>query len=222
MKIIVLNISHSGCEQNKKQTFPFDIKGIPTEMQGLMFHMTASPPVLYTLPDTALLRDGRPFFIPDFAAPCTFTPAIVLRICRLGKSISPRFADRYYDAVGLGVTFTAQNLLEECRRRGLPWEISKGFDGAAALGQFISLDGNPVRESLNAEWRADGVKQTGKDVRTIMAHADQYIAYVSNFYTLRQGDLIYFECGTEPSEAIRNTRLTGLWEDREILAFNIK
>lgn len=217
-----MDVSGSGREQNKTENFPFDIKGVPAGMQGLAFLMTVPPPVLHTLPDTALLRDGRPFFIPDFASPCIFELAVVLRICRLGKSISPRFAGRYYDAVSLGVTFTALNLFEECRRNGLPWEISKGFDGAAALGRFIPLDDTAVREGLCPELHTDGGRSLTADARTVMADACQYIAYISNFYTLRQGDLVYLVCGTGRAEAARDTRLTGHWGEQELLSFNIK
>lgn len=96
-------------------------------------------PVVYTLTDTALTKDGKPFFIPDFASPCTFQMSLVLRISRLGRSISPRFAHRYYDALTAGVMFTAQNLFEYCVSHSLPWEMAKGFDGAAALGRFVTL-----------------------------------------------------------------------------------
>lgn len=200
--------------QNKMQEVPFITQG------GLPFD---EQPVVHTLPDTALLRAGRPFFIPDYAVPCIYEMALVLRVCRLGKCISSRYACRYYDAVGMGVMFTALNLFKRCRDEGLPWEISKGFDGAAVLGEFVPLSETDYSAG-NCELRlcAGGKEVDCATVDRVLCGADKSVAYISNFYTLRQGDLIYFMCGTVQPEAEIDVRLTGYIGEKEVLSFNIK
>ena len=97
----------------------------------------AEGPVVFSHADSALLKDGKPFFIPEFAEPCTYQVELVVRICRLGKSIPERFASRYYDGVTVGIAFTAHGLLERFCRAGYPWDLATGFDGAAAVGNFV-------------------------------------------------------------------------------------
>ena len=116
---------------------------------------TSEEPVVFSRADSALLKDGKPFFIPDFAADCRCQAELVVRLSRLGKSIPERFAYRYYDAVTVGIGFTAGALLERCRREGLPWELATGFDGAAAVGRFAPLEGRDMAD-LRFWLEADG------------------------------------------------------------------
>ena len=182
----------------------------------------AEEPVLYTLPDTAFLKDHRPFFVPDFANPCTMQLHLVVRICRLGRSISERFAHRYYDAVSVGVTFTAENLLKELREKGLPWELAKGFDGAAALGQFIPLTNlNDYTQLPFSLHEGDNTIQSGfgKDMKW---NIDKLIAHISQYYTLKQGDFIFTGCPVLPTVATTNTNISGFIGDQKVLSFNVK
>ena len=178
--------------------------------------------VVYTLPDTALLKDHRPFFIPDFATTCTLRGQLVVRICRLGRSISARFAHRYYDAITTGVTFTAENILQELKEKGLPWELAKGFDGAAAIGKFIPLA--DIESGLNTPfsiYAGDSLLQAGCG-SDMLKHVDELIAEISQYYTLKQGDFIFTGCPTLPSIVTPNQNICGFVGEQKVLSFNIK
>ncbi len=179
-------------------------------------------PVFYSLPETALLRGGKPFFVPDFAVPCSYQAGLVLRICRLGRSVSVRFARRYYDAVSVGVSFTSDTLYQQCRDYGLPWDMAKGFDGAAAVGEFRPLREEENADALQFTLEADGkTVQSGTNVAAAFT-ADEVVSYISQFCLLRQGDLIYlgFPC---PSGIVRlDSRLTATLNGDKVLGFNVK
>lgn len=109
-------------------------------------------PVIFLKPDSAILKDGKPFFIPDFSNEVHYETEVVVRICRLGKNIAPRFAHRYYDAVTVGIDFTARDLQRKFREAGNPWELCKGFDNSAAIGTFVPLEqvgGNELQQVLD-------------------------------------------------------------------------
>lgn len=146
-------------------------------------------PILYLKPETALTRSDWPFFVPDWSQQVECSTHLVVRINHLGKSIPERFAGRYYDEVTLGLTFTARDIQDRLREQGLPWEISTGFDGASFLGQWVKLN-NPVQNlhfdtSLNGELRQQAC--TSQMLHTV----DEIISYVSQFYLLKTGDLIF-------------------------------
>ena len=105
------------------------------ELDGTLYK--PEEPVIFTKADSALLKDRKPFFVPDFMGRIDYEAELVVRICRLGKSIPQRFAHRYYDAVTLGVDFTARDMQRRLREKGMPWELSKGFDGSAAIGEWV-------------------------------------------------------------------------------------
>lgn len=193
---------------------------------------------VYTLPDTALLKNGKPFFIPDFAHPCTMQGHLVVKICRLGRSISERFAHRYYDAISVGVTFTAENLLNELKSQNFPWDLAVGFDGAVAIGKLINL--YPQQENLSDE--NIGVNQHFKPLsgdiqfsifnnemkiqegcsQEMLYHIDTIITEISKHYTLRQGDLIFTGCPSLPDDVKLNDRISGYIGTEQVLQFNIK
>ena len=131
MKIIAVGMNYA--EHNK-------------ELDGTLYK--PEEPVIFTKPDSALLKDGKPFFIPDFTQQCDYETELVVRICRLGKNIAPRFAHRYYDAVTVGIDFTARDMQRKFRKDGLPWELCKGFDGAAVVGDFIAKEELPAIQEI--------------------------------------------------------------------------
>ena len=178
-------------------------------------------PVIYEMPDTALLKDNRPFFVPDYAMPCTYQVSLIVRVCRLGRHIAPNFARRYYDAMTVGVSFTADNLYRQCREAGLPWDVSKGFDGAAVCGTFIELaEGMAADGKMRLE--ADGVTVQEAMTADSAFTVDEIVSHISKFYMLRQGDLIYTGYPCPPNVAKLNTRLTAWLDDTMVLGFNIK
>ena len=205
MKIIVIENNYQGSNKSGDSTL-----------------YSSGTPVIYTLPDTAFLKDHRPFFVPDFADPCTMQVHLVIRICRLGRSISERFAHRYYDAASVGVTFTAENLLKDLREKGLPWELAKGFDGAAALGSFVPLtDLGDFTELPFSLHQGEEILQTGYG-KDMTWNIDKLIAHISQFYTLKQGDFIFTGCPVKPEIATTNTNISGYIGEKKVLSFNVK
>ena len=148
-------------------------------------------PVIFLKPDSAILKDGKPFFIPDFSNEVHYETEVVVRICRLGKAIPARFAHRYYDAVTVGIDFTARELQAELRKKGLPWEMCKGFDGAAAIGEWVSVE--KFRDVQALQFHLDINGKTVQEGRTsdMLFKIDEIIEYISKYFTLKTGDIIY-------------------------------
>ena len=151
----------------------------------------SSEPVFFLKPDTAISPKGHPFFIPDFSRNVHYEVELVIKINRLGKHIQESFAHKYYQEIGLGIDFTARDVQEEVKAKGLPWEKAKGFDGSAVISRsFIpkeELDLNNIDFTL--EKNGDTV-QVGNS-KDMLFNFDKIIAYISQFYTLKIGDLIY-------------------------------
>ena len=195
---------------------------------------------IYTLPDTAIIKDNKPFFIPDFANPCTIEGHLIVRICRLGRSISERFAHRYYDAISVGVTFKAENLLTEYIEKGQPWDLAVGFDGAAPVGKFMPLyeeitHNNDSTDDLGVNTHFKPLSQNisftiKKNNETIFEsrakdqinHIDKIIAHISKHYTLRQGDIIFTGCPAKGVSVNVNDHIEGFINQQKVLRFNIK
>ena len=150
-----------------------------------------SEPVFFLKPDTAISPKGHPFFIPDFTNNVHYEVELVIKINRLGKHIEEQFAHKYYSEIGLGIDFTARDIQEEVKAKGLPWERAKGFDGSAVISRtFINkeeLDINNIGFSLSKN--GDSVQEGNS--KDMLFNFDKIIAYISQFYTLKNGDLIY-------------------------------
>ena len=174
-------------------------------------------PVIFLKPDSAILRDGKPFFLPDFSQEVHYETEVVVHICRLGKHIAPRFASRYYDAVTVGIDFTARDLQRRFRELGHPWELSKGFDNSAAIGEFVPLSsaGGDV-QNLNFRLDIDGQTVQQGCTADMLFRVDEIIAYVSRFITLKMGDLLF--TGT-PSIG---QHLQGYLGERKLLDFYVR
>ena len=174
-------------------------------------------PVLFMKPDTALLKDGKPFFLPPFSERIEYETELVVRISRLGKNIAPRFAHRYYDAVTVGIDFTARDLQARLRAEGSPWEISKGFDGSAVVGDFIPVDevaGN--LQDLHFSLRIDGKEVQRGHTADMIFPVDEMIAYISRFYTLRMGDLLFTGTPEGVGPVAIGNRLQGYLGERQL------
>lgn len=180
-------------------------------------------PVIFLKPDSAILRDGKPFFLPDFSTEVHYETEVVVRICRLGKCIAPRFARRYYDAVTVGIDFTARDLQRRFRETGHPWELSKGFDNSAAIGTFIPLDeaGGDV-QALDFRLDIDGRTVQRGFTGDMLFGVDDIIAYVSRFMTLKMGDLIYTGTPAGVGPVAVGQHLEGYLGDRRLLDFYIR
>lgn len=180
-------------------------------------------PVFFLKPDTALLQKNSPFFIPDFSNEIHYEVEIVVKINRLGKNISEKFAHKYYDKIGLGIDFTARDLQEELKAKGLPWEKSKAFDGSAVLGKnFIPVSALLKKDGINFSLKK-GEKTVQKgNTADMLFSIDQIIAHVSKFFTLKIGDLIYTGTPSGVGPVAINDELKGYIDDQEIFKCRVK
>lgn len=180
-------------------------------------------PVLFLKPDSAILKPGMPFFMPDFSQIIHYETEVVVRINRLGKCIAPKFAHRYYDAVTVGIDFTARDLQNRLKEKGLPWLLSKGFDNSAAIGSFVPLDelGGNV-QNLRFHLNIDGQTIQRGFTRDMLFSVDEIIAYVSKFMTLKIGDLLFTGTPVGVGPVALEQHLEGFLEDRKLLDVRIK
>lgn len=179
-------------------------------------------PVIFMKPDSALLKDGKPFFIPDFSEEIHYETELVVKINRLGKNIAERFAHRYYDAVTVGIDFTARDLQRSARVSGNPWEISKGFDCSAAIGDFIPKEHFKDIQFLNFHLDIDGNTVQKGYAGDMLFRIDQVIAYVSRFFTLKIGDLLFTGTPAGVGPVKIGQHLQGYLEEKKVLDFYIR
>lgn len=180
-------------------------------------------PVIFMKPDSAILKDGKPFFVPDFSHEVHYETEVVVRICRLGKNIAPRFAHRYYDAVTVGIDFTARDLQRKFREAGNPWELCKGFDNSAAIGTFISLEqaGGDL-QNLDFHLDIDGCEVQRGNTADMLFKIDDIIAYVSRFMTLKIGDLLFTGTPAGVVPVSVGQHLQGYLGGEKLLDFHIR
>jgi 2-keto-4-pentenoate hydratase/2-oxohepta-3-ene-1,7-dioic acid hydratase in catechol pathway len=181
-------------------------------------------PVFFLKPDTALLRNNSPFYLPDFSDEIHYETELVVRISRTARSVEERFAHRYYDQVGLGLDLTARDLQHRCIAEGLPWEICKGFDNSAVISpQMISLDelGGDAGK-LHFEMELNGTVRQRGDTSLMIFPVDRIISYVSRFIMLRMGDLIYTGTPVGVGPLAKGDHLVARLEGRDMINMLIK
>jgi acylpyruvate hydrolase len=181
-----------------------------------------SEPVFFMKPDTAVIKDGQPFYYPDFSKEIHHEVELILKINKPGKNIAAEFANKYYDEIGIGIDFTARDLQMQCKEKGLPWEKSKSFDGSAALGEFIDKKKFAAMNNINFHLTINGNTVQKGNTKDLLFSFDAVIAYVSKFITLKTGDLLY----TGTPEGVGNVkvgdRLEAYIENQKLLNFEIK
>jgi len=190
------------------------------ELEGKLYK--PEDPVIFTKADSSLLKDKKPFFLPTELGRVDYETEVVVRICRLGKSIPERFAHRYYDAVTVGIDFTARDLQRKLRDAGHPWDLCKGFDGAAAIGEWI-----PKEKFLDVQalhFHLDINHQTVQEGCTsdMLYKINTLISYISQWFTLKTGDLLYTGTPMGVGPVHIDDHLEGYLEDRKVLEFNVK
>ena len=190
------------------------------ELHGSLFK--PEEPVIFTKADSAVLKDHKPFFIPDHMGRIDYETEIVVRISKLGKNISERFAHRYYDAVTVGIDFTARELQKKLRAGGKPWDLCKGFDGSAALGEWVSLDKFRDIQALHFHLDINGNTVQEGCTSDMLYRVDQLIAYISQYFTLKTGDILYTGTPAGVGPVHIDDHLEGYIEDRKLLEFNCK
>lgn len=179
-------------------------------------------PVFFLKPDSALVINNRPFFYPDFSNNVHYELELVIRIDKLGRSIEEKFASRYFSEIGLGVDFTARDLQDEQKKKGLPWEIAKGFDYSAPISEFFPVSKYKDINNLSFRLEKNGsAVQEGSSSLMIFSF-DKIIAYVSRFMTLKTGDLIFTGTPAGVGPVSVNDRLEAYLEGEKLMDFPVK
>lgn len=179
-------------------------------------------PVFFLKPDSAILRNYKDFFYPDFSENIHYELEIVVKINRLGKNIKQEFAHRYYNEIGLGIDFTARDLQKNCKEKGLPWEIAKAFDHSAALGEFKKSNAFNDINNLNFNLKLNNTKVQIGNTRDMIFSIDYIISYVSKYMTLKIGDLIYTGTPSGVGKIKIGDKLEGYIETEKLLEINVK
>ena len=190
------------------------------ELDGALYKTEA--PVLFTKADSSLLKSGKPFFVPDFMGRIDYEAELVIRICRLGKNIPQRFAHRYYDAVTVGIDFTARDVQQLLREKGLPWDLSKSFDGAAAIGEWVGKDKFVDVQALRFHLDINGQTVQEGCTADMVFGIDEIVAYISQYFTLKTGDVIFTGTPAGVGPVHIDDHLEGYVEERKVLEFNCK
>ena len=190
------------------------------ELDGALYKTEA--PVIFTKPDSSLLKTGKPFFVPDHLGRIDYEAEVVVRICRLGKTIPERFAHRYYDAVTVGIDFTAREVQQQARKAGHPWTLCKGFDGAAAIGEWV-----PKEKFLDVQSLQFHLDKNGETVQqgftgNMLYRVDELISYISQYFTLKTGDLLYTGTPVGVGPVAIGDHLEGWIEERKVLELNVR
>lgn len=190
------------------------------EMEGALYK--PEEPVVFLKADSSLLKDKKPFFLPEELGQVDYETELVVRICRLGKSIPQRFAHRYYDAVTCGIDFTARDLQRKCREKGLPWTLCKGFDGAAVIGEWVPVEKFSDIQAIHFHLDINGTTVQEGCTSDMLYGVDELIAYISQWFTLKTGDLIYTGTPMGVGPVHIDDHLEGWLEERKVLEFNVK
>lgn len=179
-------------------------------------------PVVFMKPDTAALKNNKPFFIPDFTDDLHYETELIFRFNRIGKNISPKFANRYFAEIGLGVDFTARDLQWKLKEGGKPWEICKAFDNSAVIGNFIPAE--EIEDVQNIDFRLDlnGVTVQKGNSRDMIFPVNDLISYVSKYFTIKIGDILFTGTPVGVGKVKVGDRLEGYIFDRKMFDFKIK
>lgn len=204
MKIIAVGLNYASHNEEMKRTFE------------------SAVPVIFLKPDSALLKDGKPFFIPDFSNEIHYETELVIKINRLGKNISERFAHRYYNEVTVGIDFTARDLQRRQKELGLPWEVSKSFDNSAAIGKFIPISDLADINNIDFHLNINGSTVQSGNSSDMIFRIDRIISYVSKFFTLKIGDLIFTGTPAGIGPVSINDHLEGYLQNEKVLDFWVR
>lgn len=204
MKILAIGLNYESHNLEMKKTFQ------------------SEAPVVFMKPESAQLKDGKPFFIPDFSNEIHYETEVVVKINRLGKHIAEKFAHRYYDELTVGIDFTARDLQKSLKEKGLPWEISKSFDNSAPLGRFISKQEFQDIQNINFHLDINSTTVQQGNTRNMIYSVDKIIAHISQFFTLKIGDLIFTGTPAGVGPVKIGDHLEGYIENRKLLDFYVR
>lgn len=179
-------------------------------------------PVIFMKPDTALLKDNKPFYHPDFSEDVHHEIELVLKICKEGKHVNQKFAADYYDEIGLGVDFTARDIQARHKEKGLPWELAKAFDGSAPISNFLPKAQFADMYNINLKLDINGENRQIGNTRDLLFSFEFIISFVSKYITLKKGDLIYTGTPSGVSKVNIGDHLEGYLENHKMLDFYVK
>ncbi len=179
-------------------------------------------PVIFLKPETALLRPGEDFYLPDFSADVQYEVEVVVKIARMGKYISQEFAHKYYEEIGLGIDFTARDLQSRLKAKGLPWELAKGFNGSAPVSAFVHKSEVGDLQQLEFGLEVNGAVRQQGNTSMMLYTIDYLIAFVSRYFTLKTGDLLFTGTPKGVGAVQAGDRLTGQLAGRTMLELNIR
>lgn len=179
-------------------------------------------PVIFMKPDTALLKDNRDFYYPEFSKDIHYEVEVVVRICNEGKHVSEKFAHKYYDAVGLGIDFTARDLQADLKMKGLPWEIAKAFDHSAIISPLLPKEEFENIQNIDFSLKLNDVEVQRGNTANMIFSIDQLISYISQRITLRKGDLLYTGTPAGVGPVNIGDRLEGFLHEKSMFTCNIK
>jgi 2-keto-4-pentenoate hydratase/2-oxohepta-3-ene-1,7-dioic acid hydratase in catechol pathway len=179
-------------------------------------------PVVFLKPDSAVLLKQHPFVIPEFSDDIHHEVEILVRINKVGKYIDTKFAHNYYDEIGLGIDFTARDLQAKLKEKGLPWEKAKAFDGSAVIGNFLSKNDFQSTENINFELRNNGITVQKGNTSHMLWKIDELISYVSQFFTLKIGDILFTGTPEGVAKVKPNDILEGFIEEKKLFRIQVK
>lgn len=178
-------------------------------------------PIIFLKPDSAILPNKNPFFIPPFSNDVHYEVEVLVKINKVGKHISEKFAHKYYDEIGLGIDFTARDIQAKCKEKGLPWEKAKGFDGSAVIGNFYAKEQFDLKK-IKFQLVKNNVTVQDGNTNAMLWTIDELISYVSQYFTLKKGDIIFTGTPAGVGKVLENDVLTGVIEEKEAFKVRVK
>jgi len=178
-------------------------------------------PVIFMKPDTSVLSKEFPFVLPEFSNDVHYEVEVLVKICKVGKYISPKFAHKYYSQIGLGIDFTARDLQSELKAKGLPWEIAKGFDGSAVIGDFIDKEQFDDVQNISFQLVKNGEVVQYGNTQDMLWKIDELVSYVSQFFTLKMGDVIFTGTPAGVGKTESADELEGFLEDTKMFTLKV-
>ena len=179
-------------------------------------------PVVFMKPDTAILKNNAPFYYPDFSSDIHYEAELVLKVCKEGKHIQEKFAHKYFDEIGFGIDFTARDLQTKQKEKGLPWEIAKSFNGSAPVGDFLPVSEFADLTDINFSLTLNGELRQQGNTKMMLYNFQVIVEYISRFFTLKKGDLIFTGTPKGVGAVKPGDRLEGFIEDKKMIDFEIK
>lgn len=178
-------------------------------------------PVIFMKPDTSVLNSGFPFVIPEFTNEVHHEVEVVVKINKVGKYIQPKFAPKYYSQIGLGIDFTARDIQSKLKEKGLPWEIAKSFDGATVLGTFVDKEQFSDLQNISFQLSKNGTIVQSGNTKDMLWTINELIAYVSQFFTLKTGDIIFTGTPAGVAKVQPNDELEGFLENKKLISLKV-